>query len=325
MNSIKTVYISITSFIFLALLIISSCSSGNNNNAESARLNVLTINLLFSEFPDRSSRLEAIADLIAQRHSTNDPIDIILLQEVVGGLLSGTSNSSVDLLNMLSDRSLNYYIFSRLSNGLPAILQEGNAILSRHEIRSTDYARLPKVSEEINEDFQITLRQEIIMARVHVPGFGEVNIYNTHFCAFCDPAGRLEQTRAAMRFIESTESLSGRDTPVILGGDFNIDLNIQDNQLSYDVITNEHGYADTYTPINNCIICCSTDYGYSGCTYAVPGNPYALPLFLGQPIDISRIDYIFTKKASTISSQVIFNDYPWVSDHSGILTKIKRN
>ncbi len=278
MKSRKIYLLTVLFIASAASILTSSCSSDSNNDSTAVRLNVVTVNLLFSELPDRSIRLEAIADLIEERHNMNDPLDIILLQEVVGGLLSGTANSSVDLLNMLSDRGLNYYIFSRLSNGLPAILQEGNAILSRHEIRSTDYTRLPNVSEEINEDFQITLRQEIIMARVHVPGFGEVNIYNTHFCAFCDPAGRLEQTRAAMSFIESTESLSGRDNPVILGG-----------------------------------------------TYAVPGNPYALPLFPGQPIEIGRIDYIFTKNAAAMKSDVIFDDFPWVSDHSGVLTKISIN
>lgn len=324
MHSQKIYLLTVLIIVSAASILTGSCSSESNEKLTSIPLNILTINLLFSELDDRSSRLSAIADFIEQRHNTNKAVDVVLLQEVVGGLLSGTSNSSVDLVNMLSERGIHYHIFSRLSNGLPAILQEGNAILSRHEILSTDFAKLPNVSEEINEDFQITLRQEIIMVRIHVPGFGATSIYNTHFCAFCDPAGRLEQTRAAMNFIERTEA-DADNTPVILGGDFNIDLNFQGNELSYNVITGENHYTDTYTAYNNCIICCSTDFGYSGCTYAVPGNPYATPLFPGQPTDISRVDYIFTKEASAINSRVIFTDYPWVSDHSGVLAEINLN
>jgi len=160
------------------------------------------------------------------------------------------------------------------------------------------------------------------MAEINVPGFGKVDVYNTHFCAFCDPAERLTQTGAAMSFIESTESQSG-SVPVILGGDFNVDLNVQNDQSSYDAIINENEYIDSYTFVNGCIICCSPEFGFSGCTYAVPGNTYATALFPGQPIDISRVDYIFIKGAETISSTIVFNDYPWVSDHSGILTKIE--
>ena len=320
---VKIFHISIASVIVLLLLIITSCSSDNNNSSDEISLDILTINLLFSELSERTSRLESIADFIEQRQSSNDTVDIIFLQEVVGGFISGTSNSSVDLVNMLSARGLDYHIYYRLSNGLPVLLQQGNAILSRFEISSTAYTALPAASEEINTEFQLTLRQEIIMAEIRVPGFGEVNLYNTHFCAFCDPAERLVQTSAAINFIESIESQSG-SVPVIFGGDLNIDLNVQDDQPSYDVIIN-NSFVDSYTFINRCIICCSPAFGYSGCTYAVPGNIYATSLFQGQPIDISRIDYIFTKNATVVSSSVVFNDYPWVSDHSGVLTHIKLN
>jgi maltose 6'-phosphate phosphatase len=309
-------------FFVLLLLLTVSCSSDKNSQGISD-LNILTINLLFSELPDRSARLEAVADFVKEKNDASDPVDIILLQEVVGGLLSGTSNSSVDLLNKLKGKGLTYNIFYRLSNGLPALLQEGNAILSRHEILSADYLKLPVVSEEINEDFQITLRQEIIMAVINVPGFGKVDVYDTHFCAFCDPAGRLQQTHAAIDFVENTRSLLNENSAVILGGDFNVDANITDDLTSYEFITNDTGFIDSYSLFNKCTVCCSTEFGYSSCTYAVPGNVYATPLFQGQPVDTGRIDYIFIKGAETLSSQVVFNDSPWVSDHSGVLTKIK--
>ena len=97
-------------------------------------LNVLTINLLFSEFKDRESRLETIAEFIAEKSRDQDPIDVILLQEVVGGSFAGTLNSGLDLKNLLAARKLYYNFSFKLANGVPGVLSVGNGILSRCEI-----------------------------------------------------------------------------------------------------------------------------------------------------------------------------------------------
>ena len=61
-----------------------------------------------------------------------------------------------------------------------------------------------------------------------------------------------------------------------------------------------------------------------------------MPVQLGQPEEPARIDYLFFKdvfafgkdifeketELSIKDSSVIFNTEPWVSDHSGVLTKI---
>jgi hypothetical protein len=52
----------------------------------------MTINLLFSEVDDRNKRLRRIADYVADNN-----VDVLLLQEVVGGELVNTRNSAVDL------------------------------------------------------------------------------------------------------------------------------------------------------------------------------------------------------------------------------------
>jgi len=98
----------------------------------------MTLNLLFSEVKDRELRLERIADFVAQqaRLAPPEPVDVILLNEVVGGFLSKTFNSSHDLKQLLAQRG--FKLFSQFqtrqwASGNPFV---GNAILSRCESHS---------------------------------------------------------------------------------------------------------------------------------------------------------------------------------------------
>ncbi len=121
-------------------------------------LNVITINLLFSEVEERQERLHAIADYIAE--ALEEPPDVILTQEVIGGVLSGTVNSAIDLKNLLAQKGLNYNLRYRLANGLPGVLSVGNAILSRCEIVLTAARTLPIVTEEPFQGFKVPLSGE---------------------------------------------------------------------------------------------------------------------------------------------------------------------
>jgi len=288
--------------------------------AERGYLNVLTINLLFSEIENREARLQTIADFIAGQ---TDHVDIVLLQEVVGGSLARTVNSSLDLQYLLAARGLDYNLSYRLANGLPGALSVGNAILSRCEILYTLSKSLPFVTEVIFDGFQIPLRRNVMMCRVSVPGFGRIDVYNTHLCAYCDPLERLEQANVLMNFLRSVEYLTPGSNPIILGGDFNIVLNILDNFLVYNLITQGYGFTDTYREANDCVECClaATD---PGCTYGVDDNPYAVNIFTGMQEPAARIDYVFLKgkRVSTGDSTVVFNSAPWVSDHSGVISKV---
>ena len=307
---------------FAALLILLPNSSlalswptGCPDVATRGHLNVLTINLLFSEIKDRETRLKNIANFMAEQVEEGEPVDIVLLQEVVGGPLSGTINSSLDLKKLLIERGMKYNLRYRLANGLPGILTVGNAILSRCKILFTFSRTLPFVSEEPFEGFKIPLRREVMMSRIRVPDFGKINIYNTHLCAFCDPMERLKQTRVLLDFMRRVEKLIWWDeNPVILGGDFNINLNTAGDENAYNEIS-DFGFIDTYNVANDCYSCCCEEEGYFGCTYGVAGNPYG-----ESPV---RIDYIFIKGMNILNSDVVFNSDPWwVSDHSGVLSRI---
>ena len=294
--------------------------------ATRGHLNVLTINLLFSEIENRQARLEIIADWIeTQTFDAEEPIDVILLQEVVGGELSETTNSSLDLKQLLAERNMEYNLRYRLANGLPFVLSVGNAILSRCKITLTIDKILPFASEEIFDGFEIPLKRKVVMSRIKVPNFGKINVYNTHLCAFCDETERLEQTKVLKKFIEDVENFFSGENPVILGGDFNATF----NSVVYGLITTE--FIDTYAESNDyCTNCCSEIEGYEGCTFASPGdplntsddNPYAINIITGDPEDPVRIDYIFGKGIEVNKSIVIFNPNPdWASDHCAVFTE----
>ena len=316
----------------VALLLLSAADPSLASSGEArcldvaarGKINVLTINLLFSEIRNRETRLESIANFLQQQADAGEPVDIVLLQEVVGGPLSRTRNSSLDLANLLASKGLNYNLRYRMANGLQQILSVGNSILSRCEIVLTLSKTLPFESEELLEGFQIPLRRKVIMTRVEVPGFGKINVYNTHLCPFCDPGERLEQAQVLMSFIDMVEGLIAGKNPIILGGDFNTNRNLPGDLPVYNLITQDKQFTDTFASFNSCTDCCSQGEGFAGCTFAVAGNPFATNPFTGQPEDPVRIDYIFTKGGSlTIdSSVVVFNSDPWVSDHSGVLTRI---
>jgi maltose 6'-phosphate phosphatase len=284
----------------------------------------MTINLLFSEIKDRQIRLERIADFVEEQANLGYPVDFILLQEVFGGFLSG--NSSLDLKQLLALKGLKYNLSYKLANGLPGVLSVGNAILSRCNILFTLSTPLPFVIEEPFGNLMIPLKRNAMMSRVKIPGFGEINVYNTHLCAFCDPEERLVQAHVLADFIKTIENFIWRTNPIILGGDFNTNLDVPDEFDSgvYQLITQDLGFVDTYSYFHlNCVSCCSAVEGFDGCTFAVNGNPYAFNLFTHEQETPERIDYIFTKGFSVIDSFVVFNEDPnWVSDHSAVLTRI---
>ena len=94
-----------------------------NDVAEREFLNVLNINLLFSEVLNRDERLEDIADFVADNN-----VDVLLLQEVVTGVLVNTENSAQDLREILSKKhNVDYNIRTAFEIGLPGLLAVANA------------------------------------------------------------------------------------------------------------------------------------------------------------------------------------------------------
>lgn len=279
-------------------------------------INVLTINILYSDFIGRRERLRELADFVAAQQQAGEPVDVILLQEVVSGAMVVTPSLSLNLKWMLQSRGAGYNLRQRPVTGVPGVFMVGNAMLARCQI--TDFASrlLPFVPERPLGGPGIPVLHEVQKIAMDVPGFGQVSAYNTHLCSFCTGDARFRQASRVAMFINNHED-SATSRIIILGGDFNTDLNRTEDVQVYSLVTYNMGFTDSYAGAHDCASCCSEAEGLAGCTYAVPGNSLAAG---EQP---QRIDYIFIMGDYTsFESQVVLNEAPWVSDHSGVLTRI---
>ena len=286
-------------------------------------LNVLTINILFSEIENLDARLEIISDFAAE----ND-VDLILIQEVVGGVLAGTENSAADLRNILLTRHhLNYNLKTAFEIGVPGILATYNALLSRCEIKFNLVKRLPRGTEIEIDGRPVKLGRNVMMSRVSIPFLGRLNVYNTHLCAACEIDERDQQIEVLLHFLNAVENLIPAENPVILGGDFNIDRFDNDGQerFLYDKII-ARDFNDTYADyifassgqeLNE--LCEDEDNADEHCTVGVS--------LLNGP-NARRIDYVFSRGFVDVrQAVVVFNTLvnphePTVSDHAGVLIRL---
>ena len=323
---------------FLALILMmglvfttSGGSFSQNAAPKNISFKILTINLLFSEITDRTLRLTRIADYVQSTYgsSSTTPVDVLLLQEVVGGSLVGTNNSAQDLQTLLANRGLTYYLDFQLEESflIPGVFIQGIAILSRYPRVARQFIVLANVETVTFLGLTVTLPRICLMNRIAIPNYGQVNIYNTHLCSECDASGRAQQINTMLNFIQSVEQSSPPGDQIFLGGDFNLDLNDPNQRPGYQTILN-NGFIDTYNAIHHVgFTCCDPNSGGACCTYALPGNPYAFDPTTLQIELPARLDYIFSrgKGMRILDSEVVFNNGDWVSDHSGLVSQIQLN
>jgi maltose 6'-phosphate phosphatase len=287
---------------------------------------IITINLLFSEVYDRENRLRAIADYVAANQ-----IDVLLLQEVVGGTLVETQNSAEDLRDLMRDEhNLNYFLRTAFETGVPGLLSTANAILSRFEIEFSDSHRLPWVTEEEFLGFIVKLPRNVMLTRLLIPGFGEVDVFNTHLCARCSTNDREDQLDEVLGFIAKFQNDAGAPRPTVLGGDMNFDIfaNNGDERFLYDQVLVE-GFSDAYAEYIIAAaggqetletLCENKDNADTHCTVGVSELNGS---------NARRIDYLFAQGfGPPVQSQVVFNPNapngvpPTVSDHAAVVVHL---
>ena len=326
-NKNSRLFLSTFAFMFLILPVsVSYYSKSIAQETGSEKIKVikfLTINLLFSEIDDRNERLRAIADYVDVNQ-----VDVLLLQEVVGGELVGTQNSAEDLRDLLRDEhDLNYFLQTAFETGVPYLLSTANAILSRFEIEFGDNHRLPWVTEEEFLGFDVKLPRNVMLTRLLIPGFGEVDVFNTHLCSRCSSEDREDQLDEVFDFIEKYANDAGTPRPTVLGGDMNFDIfaNDGDERFLYGKVLAK-GFSDTYAKYIIAAtsgqetletLCENKDNADEHCTVGVSDLDGS---------NARRIDYIFARNfGSSIRSQVVFNPNapngvpPTVSDHAAVV------
>jgi maltose 6'-phosphate phosphatase len=317
--------------VIFSVLVLSGCAghrSGNGDGGESlvqcgdvadrAHLNILTVNLLFSETKTRDQRLDAITEFASEA-----PVDVILLQEVVGGVLVDTANSALDLQGKLRDKGSEYDLHTAFEVGLPGALVLANAVLSRCEIEVKMAKRLPLTAELEFQGHNIKLPRNVMMTRINIPDFGKLSVYNTHLCAKCTADEMGKQLDVLLAFVNDMENFFPLNNPVIMGGDFNIDrLRTEpfDEKPFYDRIINA-GYIDAYAEDRRLEdLCKDPAAADTHCTVGVSS--------LDEGDSARRIDYIFANGVAGVrESRVVFNtlvdpSQPTVSDHAGVFVSL---
>ncbi|HRY25372.1 MAG: endonuclease/exonuclease/phosphatase family protein [Geminicoccaceae bacterium] len=284
--------------------------------AERGSLRVLTLNLHFSAIRERPRRLETISDFIAA-----EGVDVALLQEAVGGVLSGSRNSARDLRDALSDRhGLAFDLRTAVEDGVPGVLTVANAILSRCAVLEARTAALPEIAELEVLGHRFRLGRNVVMARLLVPKIGEISVYNTHLCARCTADQRRRQLVEALAFIGANEEGGGR--PVIFGGDLNLDLHGADDaeRALYGLMA-EAGLRDAASAVTGAVgqLCAQPARPDAYCTVGVaePTRPHS-----------KRIDYLFARDfGGILAYRTVFNPrldptQTAVSNHAGVMVEL---
>jgi maltose 6'-phosphate phosphatase len=215
----------------------------------------------------------------------------------------------------------------------------GNSILNRCKIKFSIVKRLSRESEIEIFGRVIKLPRNVQMARIKVPGFGKLNAYNTHLCAGCSIDERDEQLGELFDFLDLIENFIPGTDPILLAGDFNIDIfkdKGQDDfgpekEALYEDIT-DRGFVDAYAevfgdpslPGTLLGLCRNEDDGDVHCTVGITAFDEL------DPGNASRIDYVFRWGfGSATAAEVFFNPTvdnnepdELVADHSAAYIEI---
>ena len=298
--------------------------------AQRGHLNVLTFNLLFlSEQASVEERLQPLVEFLK-----NQEVDVMFLQEVVGGklALSEFTNSAKILQEWLSSLGLEYNLRTAFEIGIPGVFYTGNATLSRCEIKYSIVKRLPRKSEVEILGRVVKLPRNVQMTRIKIPGFGKFNTYNTQMCAGCPNDERNEQLSVLFDFLNNVENVIPGVNPLLLAGDFNADRSRDQSESdSYDSIIDK-GFIDAYaegecgTNDEDCLneLCEFKNDPDVHCTVGV--TAFDLP----DGGTARRIDYIFSQGfGKAKNSEVFFNPVEdesepeeLTSDHAAVYVEI---
>ncbi len=266
------------------------------------KVHILTLNLMgTSPVMSISDRLEGLSDFIRAYYLNKEPIDIILLQEGIGGLVVQIKNSINTLAQRLANSGIDYNVCtSSMSSSLVRpFIDYKLGILSLHTASPCASSNLGvrNIDAGFIENQVYNSGTRIMGRNMFLDGFGSINAYSLHLSGVGGPAGFELQARELLGFIHKCE-LENPTEVSIIAGDFNIDLD-----------------KDQKNPIMRTL----TGLGFrqiegSGPTFGIPGNPHSSN---GNP---RRIDGFFIKGNATYTSKVVLNTSGlFLSDHSGVL------
>ena len=265
---------------------------GANYQSRRSTLRVLTLNLHCYQEKDQDYKFRQIARAIQDFH-----IDLVCLQEVAENWNDGKGDWASNAARVINSyMPFPYHLHTDFSHLGFDRFREGVAILSRHEFSTTESGY---VSD--SQDIYDIHARRVVMAQVHVPYFGPVNVFSAHLSW---PEDGFHTQFDRMRHW-ADERHDERVTATLLCGDFNIKAGSD----AYAHIVRTSEYEDQYLKTVNRQ---AFDQVYRERVEDI-GNA------LGHD---GRIDYIFLKRGSgvhSLNARELFTNqsYGRVSDHTG--------
>jgi endonuclease/exonuclease/phosphatase family metal-dependent hydrolase len=272
---------------------------------------ILSLNVMQKASEARASRFQRIVNFL-----TTTPVHLLALQELSGGTYDDpptTVDSGADLAKMLAAAGLLYGYYTEVSWGHMPELAFKVGILPRYRMLTTAAA----VTGTPTDIPAIPGLKNVVMSGVDIPGFGRINLYSVHIY---NPAAETTETQIdnLMQFVNQADAQNPAVASVVAG---DMNLSVDSSPLAYQKFLSQ-GFIDSYATAQGAAdprTCCSPT-NTSGCTFAVPGNPFI------SGASPTRIDFIFIrgKGVRAKTSKVVFNgvDADFVSDHCAVLTEI---
>jgi maltose 6'-phosphate phosphatase len=267
-------------------------NNGNNYSFQREQLKVLILNLHCYQEENQDEKFTQIAKAINELE-----VDIVCLQEVAEYWRDGQGDWESNSAKIINDRLKKpFHLHTDWSHLGFDKYREGVAILSRYPL--SDHQS--KYVSESHDIYSIHSRK-VVMARVHVPYIGAINVFSAHLSWMED--GFQQQFQRLHEWAEQIQTDDIKAT--LLCGDFNITAGTD----GYEYVVNSNQYDDQFLAAN--------EQGIFDKIFRV--NDAHWQDLLAEDY---RIDYIFMNKASQLqvtSAKVLFTeqDYGKVSDHCG--------
>jgi len=277
---------------------------------------ILTLNLHTFQETNQEAKLYLIADLIAKMD-----VDFVAFQEcaqntsseIVDGILK-KDNMALLISNIIKEKySVDYKFVWNWAHYGWNVWEEGVSVLSKHQIIDTDnrYISTSNTTSSIDS-------RKVIYAACNLPNFGQINIFSahTHWRKSESDQEQNNQIKNIKAMVVEKENLNPATNQIsIVCGDFNGDPTSSSPwSEGYFTMIGNNEFKDSFLEI----------YPTAN---QIPRQNTFNTIFGSNP---GRIDYIFIKNSTNftvLDAQIIFtkNIIGMVSDHYGVITKIKMN
>ncbi len=267
-------------------------NDGNNYSFQQKQLKILILNLHCYQEDNQDTKFSQIAKAIDEMD-----VDIVCLQEVAENWNDGEGDWASNSARIINDRLFKaYYIHTDWSHLGFDKYREGVALLSRYPMTNHQ----SRYVSDSHDKYSIHSRK-VVMAQIHVPYIGAINVFSAHLSWVED--GFTEQFQRLHAWAEENQNEEIKAS--LLCGDFNITA----GSSGYESVVNSSHYDDQFLAANQ--------HGVFEKIFRVNDAHWQDLL-----TDDYRIDYIFMDKASELqvtSAKVVFTDqdYGAVSDHCG--------